>query len=183
MKRITVFLTIICSLAISQACGQKQKVSQVSSLTGSLLQRATSIVFSTDNGTVPPEYQYSCKVTVKKGSVRMTVKTEYGEKTPYDKTARLTDAQYRRFLNSLGGQSIRKSMAVEDPGHGGSQAILVVYQNSSVLFKGEDGVDLIVGRGTLADSFREVLPSDMRAILDNPERAKINNIFKKIKKK
>jgi len=143
MKRITVFLTIICSLAISQACGQKQKVSQVSSL---------------------------------------TVQTEYGKKTPYDKTARLTDAQYRQFLNSLAGQSIKKNRTEEDPGEGGSQTFLMVYQNSSVLFKGEEGVDITVGRGSLGDSFRDVLPSDMRAILDNPERAKINNIVKKIKK-
>ena len=140
--------------------GQKQNTNSTS-LTRSLLEQSTSVVFSCDNGSVPPQYQYRYTITVTKQTVHLLIKKGEGEKTIYDQRADITSSQYLQFVNKLVRQGIKKIKA-KVRGDGGSTSSIRVSKNREVLFYGEEDETLSVIHGHLSDAFHQILPSQMK---------------------
>lgn len=160
----TSILLMIC--AFIPVCAQSnlaQRVRQSLVLSKATLQNATSIVYLSNNGSVPPDYRHDCKITVSKESVRLTITRGYDDegRTLFDKTARLSADKYQKFINSLANQSISKTNRGE-PMQGASFSCIRVCQGTSVLFEGEEGMNLKLVRGTLEDSFLMVLTPEMK---------------------
>lgn len=167
-NRITA-LMILCMLVSVAAYGQNEKLRQMvrksismptSTLSKSTLQKATSIEYSADMGTVPE--WHDCKIIVKKNSVRVRMTKDYepDNVVTYDKTFSLSADKYQKFITSLANQSIKKTKPI-DRGVGGGSSRIKVCKGSSILFKGDEREDLKIGRGELVDSFLQLLPSDV----------------------
>ena len=144
----------------SKENGTKKKGSKSETLSRSKLEQATSIEYSTDMGSVPE--WHDCKITVKKGSVRVRMTKGYGNenKVVLDQTLTLTTTKYQQFIASLGNQAIKK-VNPQNRGVGGGSSRIEVRKDSSILFKGDENDDLKVSNGELIDPFLKILPSDI----------------------
>ena len=166
-KQITIILTCLTAfiLTTTTAYGQTDMLSQMvrKSLvaSNSVFQKATSIEYSADMGTVPE--WHDCKIIVKKYSVRVCMTKDYepDNVVVYDKTFSLTTAKYNQFVSSLTNQSIRKIKPKGVQGVGGGSSYLKVKKGLSVLLEGEEDYDLKITRGTLIGPFLKVLPADV----------------------
>lgn len=139
----------------------KKNGTNSSTLSHSILSQATSIEYSTDMGSVPE--WHDCKIIVKKESVKVRMTKGYGSdnKVVLDQTLTLTATKYQQFISSLANQAIKKVKSNEAPGVGGGSSSIKVQKGSSLLFSGDENVDLKMGRGELIDSFLKVLPYDV----------------------
>ena len=167
-KKITTFI-VLCLLVSATTYGQNEKLRQMvrksismptSTLSKLTLQKATSIEYSADMGSVPE--WHDCKIIVKKNSVRVRMTKDYepDNVVTYDKTFSLSADKYQKFITSLANQSIKKTKPI-DRGVGGGSSRIKVCKGSSTLFKGDEKEDLTVSSGELIDSFLKVIPSDV----------------------
>jgi hypothetical protein len=109
-----------------------------------------------------PEW-HDCKIIVKKESVKVRMTKGYGSdnKVVLDQTLTLTATKYQQFISSLANQAIKKVKPSEVPSVGGGSSSIKVLKGSSLLFSGDENVDLKMDRGELIDSFLKALPYDV----------------------
>jgi len=140
-----------------------------SKLSRAILEQATSIVYSDDSGSLPPEYQWQKKITVTKGEVRLRYTREYGEKIVYDKRHKISSSQYQQFINDLSNQGIEKIYTNNEPKDGGGVTGITVRKNGTVLFDGSMEENLRVNKGRLCDAFFKLLTPEMKKQINNIE--------------
>ena len=140
-----------------------------SRLSRAILEQATSIVYSDDSGSLPPEYQWHKKITVTKGEVRLRYTREYGDKVVYDKQQKISSSQYQQFINDLSNQGIEKIYINNEPKDGGGVTGITVRKNGTVLFDGSMEENLRVSKGRLCDAFYKLLTPDMKKQINNIE--------------
>ena len=158
MKR---FILISTLFAISLSLFS-QKTSKGKLLTRDILNQATTIVFTEDNGSVPPEYEYQYNIEVSKDAVRFVLYREYMERKPYDKKMRISNSHYQQFINKLSGQGIRVRITSEMPEVGGGHSRIIVKKQGNVLFEGDEESGLTVSKGRLKDAFMLLLNANMK---------------------
>lgn len=140
-----------------------------SRLSRAILEQATSIVYSDDSGSLPPEYQWQKKITVTKGEVRLRYTREYGDKVVYDKQQKISSSQYQQFISDLSNQGIEMIYINNEPKDGGGVTGITVRKNGTVLFDGSMEENLRVNKGRLCDAFYKLLTPDMKKQINNIE--------------
>lgn len=162
IKRMVVMSSIVTLLLSVLGCkGQ--------ALTKNMLQEATSVEFYTDNGTLPPDYQWGMTVTVTRDKVRLRITRGYGERVGYDKTMALTADNYSKLTAGLAAMNIRKKRADNNPTSGGSTRMITVKRGSEVLFQGSEDYNMTCERGDLFSVFHDILGTEMSQIMRHPD--------------
>ena len=147
-----------------------------STLSSEKLSKATSIIYHSGNGSVAPEYHYDCYIHVLKNSVSVTVYGGYDGAVKYNESNFITNADYKKFLNNLLKQGIRKMPSNGNEylcGAGASD--ITVKMKQLVIFSGDEDVDLSISKGRLIDSFELLLSDDMLGAVRNPD-SKLNQM-------
>jgi hypothetical protein len=169
MKHLFTIISILIMSFSDTACSQGND-KQIVKLDESLLQQATSVSYSFDNGTVAPDYRYDCWVTVSKDSVRLSVIAGYGKEEKMDSIVPLQAGQYEQFIASLVNLSIAKVPLRGPMPVGGPVYKFWVYGDDSTLFGGEEDYDLHVNNGSISNTFYMLLPPELQNIMKNPEQ-------------
>lgn len=163
MRKVFLSIVTMLSFVFMTACGQGNK----GKLTSKILQKATSIQYYTDNGTVAPDYHFGVTVVVSKDSVSLTVTKGYKNQTIYHETAPLTTEQYQQFIQQLANQSIHHAKSDAAPTSGGSAESIKVMDDNGILFQGGNG-NALKYKGDLSATFHDVLPDKMAQVFRNP---------------
>ena len=134
------------------------------------LSRATSVVYFFDNGTVAPEYQYDCYITVERNNVNVTITSGLDGTTKYDSDHKISPADYKSFIDYLVRQDIRKKALSDDDALlcGASASSITVKVGEKVMFQGDEYMTLSIARGHLKDAFVSLLPESMKEAVRNP---------------
>ena len=145
-----------------------------SKLSAEKLSKATSIIYHSGNGSVAPEYHYDCYIHVFKNSVSITIYGGYDGSVKYNESKLISTEDYKKFLNNLLKQGIRKTPSNGNEflcGAGASD--ITVKMKQQVIFSGDEDVDLYIAKGGLIDSFELLLSDDMLRAVRNPD-SKLN---------
>lgn len=182
---ITIILSF-CSLAVlyAQKPNKLGKIAQSistytqnkSKLSSEKLSKATSIIYHSGNGSVAPEYHYDSYIHVLKNSVSVTIYGGYDGSVKYNESKFISTTDYKKFLNNLLKQDIRKTPSNGNEylcGAGASD--ITVKMKQQVIFSGDEDVDLSISKGGLIDSFILLLSDDMLGAVRNPD-SKLNQI-------
>ena len=144
-----------------------QKKAQLSS---EKLSKATLIIYHSGNGSVAPECHYDCYIHVLKNSVSVTIYGGNDGAVKYNESSYISTADYKKFLNSLLKQGIRKTPSNGNEflcGAGASD--ITVKTKQQVIFSGDEYVDISINKGGLIDSFLPLLSDDMLEAVRNPD--------------
>ena len=148
------------------SCKNMQKMVPLSA---EQLEKATSIVYYSSNGTVAPEYHYGCYVNVVKDNVNVTIFQGYDKTVVYRENHALSQTEYQQFLDNLAKQGISKNTNKDIiPTTGGDVAAISVKTEEEVIFGGEEHLDLIIEHGSLIDAFLILLPDSMQQVVRKP---------------
>ncbi len=182
MKRTATVITIVIFLFCT-SCTMAQKSSWLKRLSLSLspskqnksklsadkLAKATFIVYHTNNGSVAPEWHYDCDVKVLKDNVNVTICSGYGKHVVYNANCPVTPEAYRQFLDKLLSQNIRNTAPNgRELMCGAGASVITVYVDQQLIFSGNEEVNLLVEKGSLADAFMPLLTEDMRNAVADP---------------
>lgn len=178
MKHLSLLLTIVISLIglaslaiaqrrnLSRVFGRSTK-SEITYLTEDDLNKATRIIYTTNPGSLPPEYHYNCILTVEPTEVRLKVNKGYGEKKLYDETFPVSEAQWHKMKTQLAERKIGNKHDFE-PLCGGKGGCLELYAQTLLLFRGIESEGLVY-QGRLRNAFTSLLPEGQpREILQDP---------------
>ena len=160
MKFIPIVLSSLF-MALSTACGQKGQA-----LTKANLEKATTISFYTDNGSVAPDYHYGMTLTVNPKQVNLQVVKGYDGKVAYNKTEKLTPAQYKQFIEDLNKLSIKKKKFNGPYTTGGSAEYFCVKAGPLKLF--EANKEELFCNGDLSAVLHDLLPNEMAQVFRHP---------------
>ena len=147
-----------------------------SKLSSEKLSKATSIIYHSGNGSVAPEYHYDCYIHVLIKSVSVTIYRGYDGNVKYNESKFISTEDYKKFLNNLLKQDIRKTPSNGNEylcGAGASD--ITVKMKQQVVFSGDEDVNLSIAKGGLIDSFELLLSDDMLRAVRNPE-SKLNQM-------
>lgn len=141
-----------------------------SKLSSEMLSKATSIIYHSGNGSVAPEYHYDCYIHVLKNSVSVTIYGGYDGAIMYNESSSISTSDYKKFLNNLLKQGIRKTPSNGNEylcGAGASD--ITIKMKQQVLFSGDEDIDLSITNGSLRDSFELLLSNAMLNAVRNPD--------------
>lgn len=143
------------------------KGNRVTPLTQAQIDKATKVRYDLNSGSLPPEYWWGCIVIAEPTKVRLRVESEYGEKVLYDKTFKVSAAQWKAFKSGLAKRKVRNDARVE-PMDGAQGGFLEVSANGKLLFRAEKSAGLEYD-GSLMDAYKVLLPKGKpRQIVDDP---------------
>ena len=151
----------LAKIAATQKKGKAGKGGKAETLSRTTLDKATSVLYYRDNGSVPPEYYYHYTITVTKQTVQLVIKKGESRKVTYSERADITRSQYEQFVNKLSSQGIKKTKD-RTIAEGSGLSAIKVGQNTAVLFSGHEGDDISIAHGRLADAFLQILPPKMK---------------------
>ena len=154
----------LAKIASSQKKEKAGKGGKAETLSRNTLDKATSVVYYCDNGSVPPQYYYHYTITVTKQTVQLVIKKGENRKITHSERADITRSQYEQFVSKLSSQGIRKTKDRTIADGGGLSAIKVGL-NTAVLFSGHEGDDISITQGHLADAFLQILPPKMKQLI------------------
>lgn len=167
-QKMTILLVVaVLLIVVALVYGQmSKKRSGGSQLTQTVLQQATSVVFSESSGTVDPDYQWQYTVTVTQHDVRLVITRKYGKETTYDQCDSLSESRYQQFVTALAGQEIRKTKPTDVYSSGGGSSYIKVLKDDATLFQGAEDYDLALSNGRLSDAFCRILPREMQQVVN-----------------
>ncbi len=151
----------LAKIATIQKKEKARKGGKAENLSRSTLDKATSVIYYCDNGSVPPQYYYHYTITVTKQTVQLVIKKGEKQNTTYSERADITRSQYEQFVSKLSNQGIKKTKD-RTIAEGSGLSEIKVGQNTAVLFSGYEGDDITVSHGRLADAFLQILPPTMK---------------------
>ena len=162
----TMWTLIWAQLLSFTSCKNVQKMVPLSA---EQLEKATSVVYHSSNGSVAPDYHFDCYVNVVKDNVNVTIFQGYDKTVVYRENHALSQTEYQQFLDYLAKQGISKNTK-EDiiPTSGGDVSAISVETEKQVVFRGEEHLDLVIEHGRLIDAFLVLLPDSMQQVVRKP---------------
>lgn len=180
MKRILYLVNLLLCCTMSTWAQKPNNMGQIaqslntysqnkSKLTKAQLESATTISYHCDNGSVSPEYHYNVYIIVTKNNVNVTIYGGYDGNVKFKEDRSITQSEYKQFINRLANQNICKKPSNGDVPFmsGSSSSDITVKVKNRIIFKGDEHVNLSIGKGSLDDSFMSLLSGTMLQAINN----------------